>query len=248
MRDEWDDDEDGGALRTRPTRVAPLRVDDPTGVVQRTDMPTRAGDFRQVRGKTCWCGAVGEWPGRLCPDCKNETPERSLPEPMTPVADLDDMPEPVDRRHHHGSPYTDEDILARIRLWAKVTGRPPTKADWTPARLRDAASRAHNTVLKHVRTVALYESGDWPSETTVRERFGSMNGALIQAGFPPRETGRQPKSERPFRKPPTGERALEDLYEAVRGARAAGVKPGLKAALYDLATSAIIEADRIPGS
>lgn len=163
------------------------------------------------------------------------------------------VPRRRDRRHRHGKPYSDEQIIARISLWAKLTGAPPTKADWTPAKLRSRAAAAREAIECKLRLIALYELGDFPSETTVRERFGSLNAALELAGFEPRPTGRPPRPEndaaaRAIRRPKVGEDALRGYFERTAELRAEwGEGPALKSALYELALSAIAEADRIVG-
>jgi hypothetical protein len=171
--------------------------------------------------------------------------------PVVQQATVTRLPRRRDRRHHHGKRYSDQQIIARIQLWAKLTGRPPSKADWTPAKLRRLAAKAKDVIEQYVRIVALYEAGDFPSETTVRERFGSLNDALVLAGYEPRATGRPAKPEneeaaagRP--RPKTGETALGNYFRSAQLAREEG-GPALKLALYDLALSAIREADRIAG-
>jgi hypothetical protein len=149
-----------------------------------------------------------------------------------------------DRRHRHGKPFTDEQIIGRIQLWAQIVGRPPAKADWNPSRLRLYAKRARDIIDKHLRAIALYELGDFPSETTVRARFGSLNAALELAGFEPRPTGRQPVSDIPQRKPHVGAIALRGYVRDVERAREQDDPWALKQALYDLAMSAIAEGDR----
>jgi hypothetical protein len=156
-----------------------------------------------------------------------------------------EVPERHDRRHGHGEPYTDALILARIRQWARITGAPPTKSDWNPARLRQFARRATVHAEKHLRKVALFELGDWPSESTVRERFGSLNAALVAAGFQPRAAGRPAASVTSVGRPRTGADALRGYFRTVMDARGSGDPSVLKTALYVLAMSAIREADRI---
>lgn len=155
------------------------------------------------------------------------------------------IPRRRDRRHLHGRPYSDEQILGRIKLWAHVVGSPPSKADWTPAKLRRAAATARGVVERHLTRVALYEMGDFPSETTVRDRFGSMNSALVQAGFEPRPTGRPPVSGKGTGlRPKIGRPALAEYMEKV-SELLDGDQAQLKHALYDLSLSALYLADRI---
>jgi hypothetical protein len=163
------------------------------------------------------------------------------------------VPRRRDRRHRHGKPYSDEQIIARIMLWAKLTGDAPTKADWTPAKLRSRAAAAREEIERKLRLIALYELGDFPSETTVRDRFGSMNAALALAGFEPRPPGRPPRPDneacaRKVRKPKVGQDALASYFKRTEKLREKwGDGQALKGALYELALSAIAEADRIQG-
>lgn len=163
------------------------------------------------------------------------------------------VPRRRDRRHRHGKAYTDEQIIARIQLWARLTGGPPAKADWTVAKLRSRATAARESIEAKLRLIALYELGDFPSETTVRDRFGSLNAALVLAGFEPRGTGRPPRPEneacaRTVAKPKVGRSHLARYHKRTVELRDEwGDGPALKAALYELALSAIAEADRIPG-
>jgi hypothetical protein len=158
------------------------------------------------------------------------------------------VPRRRDRRHKHGRPYTDEQILARIKLWAELLGSPPTKADWNVARLKQLEATARGTIERHLRRIALYQLGDFPSETTVRDRFGSMNAAIVMAGYEPRPTGRPPTSNpyngRDYKHPGIGRSALTEHFEAVQGLLDED-RARLKAALYDLSLSALFWADKI---
>lgn len=196
---------------------------------------------------------------RTCPWCDTEVIERA---PLQAVPDLPaadqialevitdeapKIPPRRDRRHNHGKPYTDEQLVARIRLWARVTGAPPSKSDWTPSKLRLFAGAARARAAAHLRTVALYEMGDWPSETAVRDRFGSFSAALVAAGFEPRPPGRPPRAEMPqLRTKPTRTR-LADLFDELEVVSGRD-REREKAVLYELAQCAIGLGDlvRIP--
>lgn len=158
------------------------------------------------------------------------------------------IPRRRDRAHKRGRPYSDEQIIARIKLWAEITGLPPSKADWNVSRLKQLEATAVATVDRHLRRIALYRLGDFPSETTVRARFGSLNAALVLAGFEPRANGRPPKSgNRPgVPRPEVGRAALGECYGVVQGVLD-GDQIALKGALYQLGLSAILWADKIDG-
>jgi hypothetical protein len=157
------------------------------------------------------------------------------------------IPERRDRRHQHGQPYGKELILERIGLWEEQYGAPPTKTDWDGPKLRVLRDRARARWEACSERVRRYEDGDWPSEVTVREHFGSVNAARAEAGYPPVPVGRPAKSSTPDVRPKMGEAALRGYFRAVAQARGANDTLALKSALYTLAMSAIREADRIDG-
>lgn len=249
---------DSVAAARGPAVVLPLPFRAHQGSEQITEWcPTCLERVVPMRDGTCgWCDApleaqdlvqAGEAAAQGLVTARVGTPKESNGDKDVPAPRI---PRRRDRRHRHGRPYTDEQIIARIRLWAELTGEPPTKAAWTTAKLRKYAANARKIVEKHLRTVALYELGDFPSETTVRDRFGSMNGALVAAGFEPRSAGRpnRPENDPPIPKPKVGGAALCAYYSTTVEERLSdGGGPGLKKALYDLALSAILEADRIRG-
>jgi hypothetical protein len=169
--------------------------------------------------------------------------EREDPEEETiDVEGWSGVPPRRDRRHDK---FTDEIILSRIRLYEEITGAPPTKRDWTAAKLISDSKRLRERSEANIEKLLLYQAGDWPSETTVRERFGSLNAALVMAGYDPRATGRQPKAQRPLRNMVAGDEGLDRLFERVEELRAAERGAALRHALYDLAHAAIAEADRL---
>lgn len=206
-----------------------------------------------------WCPVCVEYVASVkttCPWCDSELlPDRPTADVIQlvpvepPTAEPPKIPPRRDRRHNHGKAFTDEQILARMRLWAQVTGAPPSKDAWTPAAIKLRAGAARQRIERLMTTVALYEGGDWPSEITVRAHFGSWTQAMLQAGFEPRPPGRPPKSENAVlpQKPRTGPNALEEYKRNVDRARELGDKAMLKGALYQLAMSAIIEGDHIAG-
>lgn len=170
----------------------------------------------------------------------------SPPEPSFELAP-DEIPPRRERRHLHGPPYTEEELLDRLTRWERIYGAPPTKTDWDAPKLRRMLSRAVAKTNELAERVRRFEAGDWPAETTVRERFGSVNAARVQAGYPAVPPGRRPKSATPDVRPKSGEAALRGYFFAVAQARQAGDALALKGALYTLAMSAIREADRIDG-
>lgn len=162
--------------------------------------------------------------------------------PDEPVAP--GVPARRDRRHNHGPAFTNDLIIARIHQWAALYGAPPTKTDLDGTKLRALAERAAEKARTAMERVTRFESGDWPGETTIRERFGSVNDALELAGYPrvgPGRSGRATASALPR----SGEPALRLYFRDVARARAAGDRLQLKAALLTLAMSALREAERL---
>lgn len=74
-----------------------------------------------------------------------------------------------------------EAIIAAMRRWNELHGRPPVARDWNPGAARaggrdDLAERFER-------------EGCWPHLTTVRDTFGTWNAALQAAGLPTRGVG-----------------------------------------------------------
>lgn len=147
-----------------------------------------------------------------------------------------------------GNGFKHDEIMERMRLWAAITGRPPAQKQWHISEIRKAAARLRTRLNFHDRAIGLYEAGDWPSTTTVVNRFGSFNAGLVAAGFTPRGPGQQPGVPdipgHPWR-PTYGEGPLEEAFERSREARAAGDESALQAALVEIAVAAFNEADKI---
>lgn len=77
--------------------------------------------------------------------------------------------------------WSRESIIACIRKWNEVYGRPPTAAEWNPAMSRNIGRTDW--------TERFYADGCWPHYTTVQTRFGRWNLAIEAAGFTPRRVG-----------------------------------------------------------
>lgn len=222
-----------------------------TALANRPDHPTGNPDVLD------WCpvcveNVVSLWNG-TCPWCDTTVmtqDEKAQAEDQgQPVKEVDDpkaekpkIPPRRDRGAKRGKSYSNEQMIARVRLWAKIMGRTPTKRDWQVRDLRFQADVTKAKVNKLTRQIALYEMGDWPSETTVRERFGSLNALLVAAGFEPRPAGRIPVNEPPKLK--FRPRPLSDISADIEQFRDDGNKPRYKAALYELAQAAIVLADK----
>jgi hypothetical protein len=212
--------------------------------------------------------------GKICPNCDlrrqqpgpprpEPPPPEPEPEPEPPAQPPAEPPEPAledlagefaadaefprrrDRRARKGLGWTDEEIIERIQLYAELTGAPPTKLHLNPAKLLKAANKAAAKRQEHLDRLAFYRSGDWPSEATMRDHFGTFSAALVAAGFEARPTGRQPLGKVPTKpKPFTGD-ALALLWQRLEETRKEGDAEELRMALYDLGAAALTEADRI---
>jgi hypothetical protein len=158
-----------------------------------------------------------------------------------------------DRRHRtRRDRYTHDEIIAAILRWADAhEGEPPRQADWNPALLRTHARRMAVKAVAHLRRIAEYDAGDWPSEQTVRKYFGSWNAALAAAGFHDqlRSSGNQPRERDLTLVPGTGAADdLERLLETICAAHHANDRGTLRATLLDLSLSAREWAMRIARS
>lgn len=76
-------------------------------------------------------------------------------------------------------------IVAEIRYWAELYGRPPAASDWNLACLRQRATveRIAECERRH------REDGPWPPAATAQYVFGSWNAAIEAAGFEPLAPG-----------------------------------------------------------
>lgn len=145
-------------------------------------------------------------------------------------------------------------MIERIRTWSTEVGEPPKSTDWNPAKARLHAQDALDKARQWTGKIQRFEGGEWPSTWTVRKLFGSFNAALAQAGIEGRPTGRTPHvvTERQvaaLRHHARGEAAgpsqLAVKIKHVMEARQAQDKLALRAALFDLAATALAWCDQI---
>lgn len=155
-----------------------------------------------------------------------------------------------DRQHKaRRDRYTHDEIIAAILRWADAhEGEPPRQTDWNPAMLRRYARRMAVKAVGHLGRIAEYDSGDWPSEQTVRKYFGSWNAALASAGFHEmlRSSGRQPRESDLTLVPGVGAAdELENLLDAICRTHHENEREDLRTALIDLSIAARSWAMRI---
>ena len=138
--------------------------------------------------------------------------------------------------------YTHDELIAAILRWADSHGgEPPCQADWNPALLRARARTMATKAVAHLRRIAEYDAGDWPSEQTVRKYFGSWNAALATAGLHERlrSSGNQPRDSDLALLPGTGAiDDLERLLDTICGAHHDNHTQALRATLLDLSLAA----------
>lgn len=146
-------------------------------------------------------------------------------------------------RHKH---WEDEDILDRVRLWALIVGKPPTLYAWSPYRTKQIIEtqigKLRTRVSAHTELKALWEAGDWPSTSLVIDRFGSVNAALVMAGFEPRNPGEHHADLQPVHRE---KKTFVEYVADVDQAREEGGGEPLRKALYQLAVASLTEADRM---
>jgi hypothetical protein len=156
----------------------------------------------------------------------------------TEAAGLKARRRPTRVRPHMRSP---DSILESIRAWVDRYGETPGMADWEPARARASGQWWR---------VARFYAGDWPSITTVRHHFGSLNAAVREAGFEPRPRGAHAS------RPPNassadtlaGDVALAAIVMRVRAvgqARLTADRTAFVEALRDLSSECLNLADRL---
>ena len=84
--------------------------------------------------------------------------------------------------------WTDERIIAALKLYNEMYGEVPTQASFYPKMARD---RGQDVLAER------YENDScWPSGATIIKRFGSFEKALIQAGFTVTSSGPIAKVDR----------------------------------------------------
>jgi hypothetical protein len=134
-------------------------------------------------------------------------------------------------------------------------GAPPTSTEWEvgkPAKYAEAALAKAR--LWHEKA-ARFDAASYPSNDTVRRFFGSFNAALEAAGFESRPPGRTPRelTERQVARlrarsdgMAAGPSQLARQIKHVIEARAARDTLALRAALYDLAATAMAWCEALP--
>jgi hypothetical protein len=140
------------------------------------------------------------------------------------------------RRHMRSA----DSVLEAIRAWVERYGETPGMADWDPSRARHAGQWWR---------VSRFYQGDWPSISTVRHHFGSLNAAVREAGYEPRmrgvHAGRPNSSGETL---PISDAAASLIVLRVRAvgeAQRAADREALACALRDLSSACLNWADRL---
>jgi DNA-binding XRE family transcriptional regulator len=71
--------------------------------------------------------------------------------------------------------WSAEQILAKVREWNDLYGRPPAAIDWNPSMAAAQGSRQEN--------IERYHAGDWPGYSTAMQYFANWNAMIEAAGF-----------------------------------------------------------------
>lgn len=161
------------------------------------------------------------------------------------------VPERIDRGNMRGPAFEDDEILERIKLWAAIAGRPPSQIQWgAKGKLEKLIDKLRHRLQQHLDCLDLYQQGDFPTAQTLASRFGSMNAALVAAGFDARPVGKQPAEEldaemAAARSNGRERESLDDAYQRVADARESGGEDQLHEALVATAMAAFNEAEQI---
>lgn len=156
------------------------------------------------------------------------------------------VPRRPEKKRTQDKAWLPEEIIARVQLWALIVGRPPTRQDWHPSRRNASMEKLLARARAFTRMQWLYKQGDWPGIETVCNHFGSLNAALMIAGYEPRGPGRERGgSYLPRPAAEVGPEVIADRQQLVDKARATGDPDRLKLALYELGIAAMTEADRL---
>lgn len=126
---------------------------DPTGEQER--------ERRKRYQRRCACGAL-------------MTGSEGLDSPRAPKHCRDCAPD-AQRR------WTKEAIIAAVRHFAELRGRPPTASDWNPSHARALGFHDRADLFER------YEN--WPHVFVVQYTFGSWNAGIRAAGFEPLRRG-----------------------------------------------------------
>lgn len=148
--------------------------------------------------------------------------------------------------------FTVEELVDRVRAWARITGAPPARCHWSGAHARKLAATAADRADRWRFLVNLYEQGDFPALTSIRKRKdipGGFQGLIRMAGYEPRATGRTPRDHPGFKsyagQPATLAGQTTRAIGRVLTARERGDKAKLRDALYALRDIAEREADSL---
>lgn len=160
----------------------------------------------------------------------------------------------VPQGNRHRQAWNEAAVLAAVARWIDATGKPPSSDAWQIGRPGKNAQAALAKARAWQETAALYESGEYPSNDTIRRLFGSFSDMLEAAGIPRRPEGRTPRAVTEAQEATLRDRAggmaagpqqLTHDIRTVQQANAAGDRLALRAALMDLAATALAWCDQI---
>lgn len=155
------------------------------------------------------------------------------------------------RGNRHVRQWTKEKVQEAVQRWADKFGRPPTEADWNPARARFIMAGSQARVDRWKEALAEYEAGDYPSSRTLQDMYdGKWAEGIRDAGFVPLPAGRPSKenlSRYAKRKSGVDEAVLLYQIDQVQTLLKIASPNGmdLRLALLDLASVAATMADEL---
>lgn len=145
--------------------------------------------------------------------------------------------------------WTKELVQEAMARWEAKFGRPPTEADWNPARTKLLVAGSMARVKRAEEVLAEYATGNYPSSRTVQDLYdGKWSDGVRDAGYVPLPSGRPEVSEYSKyvkRSEHVDEAALSMTYELVEQALERGSRVEQRQALIDLAAVAMSLAESI---
>lgn len=153
------------------------------------------------------------------------------------------------RGNRHKRTWTKALVQQAINRWEKKFGRPPTEADWNPARTKLLVAGSAARVAHAQAVLDEYATGKYPSSRTVQDFYdGRWADGIKDAGFVPLPSGKPEGSKfskYAKRSENVDEAVLAMTIEAVNDALEHGTKSEQRQALFDLAAVAASLAEEI---
>lgn len=150
-------------------------------------------------------------------------------------------------RHHRT--WTKDLVRQAMEAWEIKFGRPPTEADWNPARTKLLVAGSMARVQRAKEVLDEFATGRYPSSRTVQDMYdGKWAEGVKDAGFVPLPSGRpegSSYSKYAKRKEGVDEAALALTYELALDALRQGSATEKRQSLLDLSAVAVSLAEEI---